>query len=121
VILSSQYIVTGIYRSQCYGTKQIITSLDNYLSDNDFKSNHINCGDININLLSNSYDSNAYLNTMAKFGYTSTINDFTRASGKFKTCIDHIFIKQYNPAADHSTIDSGRFNAIMNILIEILL
>lgn len=34
-----QYIVTGIYRSQCYNTKQFITSLDDYLSDNDFKSN----------------------------------------------------------------------------------
>lgn len=107
----SQYIVTGIYRSQCYDTKQFITSLDNYLSDNDFKNDHIICGDININLFSNCYESNAYLNTLAKFGYTSAINDFTRVSGNSKTCIDHIFIKQYKLAADYTIFDSGRLNA----------
>jgi len=102
----SHYIVTGIYRSQCYDTKQFITSLDN-----DFKSNHIICGDININLFSNSYESNSYLNTLAKFGYTSAINDFTRVSGNSKTYIDHIFIKQYKTTAVNNIFDSGRFYA----------
>jgi len=82
----SQYIITGINRSQCYNTKQFISSLENYLFDNDFKSNHIIYGDININLFSNSYESNVYLKTLAKFFYNLTINDFTRASGNSKTC-----------------------------------
>lgn len=45
----SQFIITGVYRSHCYNTNQFIISLDEYLAKITNKSNHIFCGDININ------------------------------------------------------------------------
>lgn len=34
---------------------------------------------------------------------------------------DHIFIKQYKPAADHTIFDSGRLNAILLTTFALLL
>jgi len=70
------FTVTGIYRSQCHNKDQFITSLGEYLLNENFIGDHILCGDININLFDDSIESNSYVNTLAKFGYTSAINDF---------------------------------------------
>lgn len=40
-----------------------------------------------------SNNSNDYLNIMAKHGYISCINNFTRVTKSSSTCIDHVFIR----------------------------
>lgn len=52
-----------------------------------------------------------YLNTLAKFGFTSTINDFTRVTETSKSCIDHIFINNYLKLSDHSNTSSSSLSA----------
>lgn len=105
------FTVTGIYRSQCHNKDQFITSLGEYLLNENFIGDHILCGDININLFDDSIESNSYVNTLAKFGYTSAINDFTRITDNSKTCIDHIFINNYFKLNDSQNTDSDALKA----------
>jgi len=51
------------------------------------------------------------VNTLAKFDYTSAINDFTRITNNSKTCIDHIFINNYIKLNDSQVIDSDALKA----------
>lgn len=105
------FTVTGIYRSQCHNKDKFISSLGDYLLNGNFIGNHIYCGDTNINLFDDSAESNLYFNTLAKFGYTSTINDYTRITDNSKTCIDHIFINNYLNSNDNKITDSDTLKA----------
>lgn len=53
--------------------------------------NLIVCGDINLNLLKQTPDSEHYLIKMASYGLDSKINDPTRITNNSQTLIDHVF------------------------------
>lgn len=81
------------YRSPNDDLDNFIIGLYLFLSQikNTFLS--IFCGDININILKNSNKSNDYLNIIARNGYLTCINNFTRVTNLSGSCIDNIFIK----------------------------
>lgn len=97
--------------TQCHNRDQFITSLDDYLSNDNFIVSHIFCGDVNIKLFDDSIESNLYINTLVQFGYTSAINDSTRITDISKTCIDHIFINNYLKLDDNTNTDFDQLNA----------
>lgn len=55
-------------------------SLNEFQANNIFKINLIFCGDININLYDNLTETNVYNNKLAKYGFTSVLNNFNRVT-----------------------------------------
>lgn len=56
-------------------------------------SNLLVLGDINIDILSNSNDSDKYLFLMSSYGLKSLVNEPTRITDDTQTCIDHVFTR----------------------------
>jgi len=82
-----------IYRSPNDNIDIFVNNLESFLSGLSKKNVYnVICGDINIDIMKNSKISNEYLNIMAFNGFIPCINNYTRVTSYFQTCIDHIFI-----------------------------
>jgi hypothetical protein len=82
-----------IYRSPNDNLELFLKGLDLILPQINIRYKGIICGDININIVRNSNTRNEYLNIIARYGFLSCINNFTRVSNHSKTCVNYIFIK----------------------------
>lgn len=80
-----------MYRLHSYTVDYFINEFSSFL-DNVTAKNLIIIGDLNINILSDSNDSNNYLSMMSSFGLASLVNEITRAFSS--SCIDHLFVRQ---------------------------
>lgn len=84
------FYLTGIYRSSNNNyVDSFLLSLSDYLSHCGL-ANHVLCGDINIDILSNSNISCEYLNILISEGFFSACNNYTRINDHSNSCIDHI-------------------------------
>ncbi|CAH1109063.1 unnamed protein product [Psylliodes chrysocephalus] len=81
------------YRPHVVNVTDFINSLGQYLQNTHLEETEIIVGDINIDILTSSEESNDYLNILYEFGFISTINKFIRIEKNSKTCLDHLFIK----------------------------
>lgn len=116
------YYLTEINRLPSIKSEEFLSSIGLYLSELSPNSNHILCGDINIDLLSNIFETINYLNILAINGFYSACNLPTRIAKSSKTCIDHLFIKnihhQYvNPHVLKSNI-TDHFSLILRIKVN---
>lgn len=89
-----------VYRLHDFSENEYIQELENVLPN--IKNNTIYIGDININTLAQSSNSQLYSSVLSNNGYVSLVNAVTRPVSK--SCIDHIFIKNRNLSAFKSAI-----------------
>ncbi|KAJ8969378.1 hypothetical protein NQ317_000723 [Molorchus minor] len=86
--------IYAMYRPPSTNINDYIDALEIYLQHQNLNYDHnIFVGDINIDILGKSLESENYLNTLAEFGFHPVINDYTRIQGDSKSCLDHIFIR----------------------------
>lgn len=83
-----------IYRLHSSTISDFCNDLDNVLSGY-ARSNLIVLGDINLNILENSNDTDRYSCLMSGLGFNSVVNVPTRVTSVSATCIDHVFIRDY--------------------------
>lgn len=88
--------ILGLYRAPHGNVEEFLDDIDNWLSDNT-DNDMIVVGDINIDTMKPSLQTNKYLDDMAQTGLESKIYEFTReevSGGKLtQSCIDHIHIR----------------------------
>lgn len=84
--------IIGVYRLQEFSSYMFINDFDSYLSKVKYK-NLIVCGDMNLNLLKSSPESELYLIKMASHGLDPKIAEPTRVTKESETLIDHIFVR----------------------------
>jgi len=91
---NTNFKIVATYRPPSTSIPTFIKSLHDNLTDNENEDITIFLGDININLLDrqNLY-TNDYTNTLAGFGFRSSINSPTRVTDITSSCVDHIFIR----------------------------
>lgn len=82
--------LTSIYKPPKYNCSLFINELREHIKVNCNLENEIIAGDLNINIIDNTYTVNEYLNLLSQNGFVSCINKPTFNN---KSCIDHIFIK----------------------------
>ena len=102
---NEKIVITSIYKSPTICQRTFTMELLNYLEKLEKCDVHIIAGDININILSLSENSQEYLNVLNSQEYISYINKPTRIQGDAHTCIDHFFIK--------SNIEESNFTSII--------
>lgn len=91
--------LTAIYKSPTIDIIPFTQELSNYLNQN--KCNiEILVGDINIDILKCTDESNEYLNTLHEYGFISLINKPTRNVNGTSSCLDHIFLRAKNIDTD---------------------
>lgn len=96
--IGSEFAIIAIYRSPSYrNLNQFITSLNDILQNLSSFKNIIIIGDININILPGTTDSNAqdYLNLCSFHGLLPSHTLATHQSG---SCLDHIMLKANLPS-----------------------
>nr|CAI5857439.1 unnamed protein product [Callosobruchus analis] len=91
--------ITALYRPPSTCVLSFLDHLGQYLENfikNDERIHYL-VGDININIMSDNCEvASNYLNLMAKYGFKSYINKYTRVQRESKSCLDHIFVKDPN-------------------------
>lgn len=87
--------ITALYRPPSTNLERFLLDMNGYLENLNYsKTINVLVGDVNINLLDNDNQLvQQYLNTLAKFSYTSYINEPTRITETSSTIIDHLFIQ----------------------------
>lgn len=121
LILYSKNLKLGLiamYRSHSYTADFYINELGSLLKTLKF-DNSVIIGDININILEETRQSNDYLNLLSENGYSSLINTPTRVSDVSETCIDHIFLKNRAPLKTDTAILSYEVTDHYPILCKI--
>lgn len=114
--------ITSIYRPPATCPREFIIHLNAYLGiiKKENNDHNIVIGDININILEdNDPVAQDYLDTMAEFGFVSTINKYTRIQGESKSCIDHLFVDKIND--NYEEISSVIFKSSITDHFSILL
>jgi len=115
-----QHIVTGCYRSPSDNIDNFLYFLNNYSTQSSDFKNHIICGDFNIDILkSNNLKVIKYLNIIAGFSFYSCINNVTRQSNTFTSCIDHFFVKIILPINIHSYVFLSSITDHFSIILSI--
>lgn len=88
---SEKFSILHFYRLHAFPVSKFLEEIEPVLSNISVKNLFI-IGDLNIDLLSISHETDSYKLLMASYGLVSVINDVTRpCSG---TCIDHIFVRR---------------------------
>ena len=86
--------ILAIYRSPSLDPTQFNIDLYNHLQQHSKNFDYgLIIGDINIDIMKNTEHASQYLDILSEFGYSSTINEYTRVQQNSKSCIDHIFLK----------------------------
>lgn len=90
---NDEIAISAVYRSHSVNAHEFLFNLENYFNNYCSKKTEVFCGDINIDILSDTKVSNDYINLYLANGFRSCINDYTRVIGNSKSCIDHFLIK----------------------------
>lgn len=90
--------ITAIYRPPSTNLETFLNDIDTYLGKLNYNNTvNVVVGDVNINLLDiNSELVRKYLNTLAKYSFSSYINKPTRVTNISTSILDHIFINGIN-------------------------
>lgn len=90
---SKKLVITAIYRPHANNKLDFIDSLHAYLERRTTYDSHVVMGDINLDTIATSRESEEYKNTFCEFGFKSRINEITRPNLTGGTCLDHIYVK----------------------------
>lgn len=120
---NKEYVIIALYRPPSTCVKEFNNNFEKYLKELPKKHDfYLVIGDLNIDILKNSLESNVYLNTLEMEGYISLINKPTRVHDNTQSCIDHIFAKsnksidkfEYVPIVAETTV-TDHFSTILQI------
>lgn len=81
----------GVYRKHEYSVNNFLAELEPVF--NNFKTNSIVIGDLNIDINRTNTETEAYLSLMYNYSFTSLIDKHTRITKDSCTNIDHIFVR----------------------------
>lgn len=87
------FSILGIYRLHNHSVDSFVQEIDDFLNKID-SPNLVISGDLNIDLLKNTSQTDNYLTKMASHGLASLIDQPTRITSETSTCIDHIFFRR---------------------------
>ena len=91
---NSTFDIYAIYKSPKINDREFVNYLNDFLNKNKkYGHEKILIGDININIMEDSTIAMEYMNTLATYGFISTITKPTRTTHNSSSCIDHCFVK----------------------------
>lgn len=93
--IQPKLLLTSVYRPHTNKKEEFIHSLRTYVAKKNTNNRvHMIIGDVNIDTIKPSIDSENYINVLCEFGFKSYINEITRPNPRGSgSCIDHIFLK----------------------------
>lgn len=86
----------AIYRLHSCSVPQFLVDIDIVLNSCNSLNNFLIIGDLNVDLNSDSTDTNNYISCLSSYGFKSFINEPTRINRISKSCIDHAFLRYSN-------------------------
>lgn len=90
-----RFTLIAVYRLHSSLRSVFINDVDSMLSGLEGR-NIVFVGDMNLDILSNSIDTDSYLSLLSSKGMDSLVNEPTRIKGSSSTCIDHVFVRFIN-------------------------
>ncbi len=125
---NSNFTIYGIYRPPQIDINSFLDEFEQTILHRarTKKSNYtLIKGDLNIDIINNSLDSNNYLNLINEYGFTSLVNCITRTKEIGGSCLDHVLIKSntltnvktfvaHTSITDHYSIVTNISNLVFN-------
>lgn len=93
-----QFTLLAVYRLHSGSRADFIKNLNSIINDLD-KCNIIYVGDINLNILEQTAETDEYLSLLASNGLFCLINEPTRIIKNSATCLDHVFIRFFHESS----------------------